>query len=250
MNVYPVFSYYASGERTFYYWVNILFCKLNSYIKIANYYEPDVEKSSSYIIKKSKSKIAIKKRDSKYIINKYYTVGECLRWASRPNSDPKTPNILLTTDGKEYNAIFEQALIYDYNITPINITPKGIKFMNSVIKTKLNLLTVAEKPKLPASRGKLIEDINTKMCIAINNIYDDETNEEGKKYKKFKDKMIEKCEKYNKDPFMCIKDIRNSIDDYFHPDEIHAKHAKRYNINYYQDSAFASLLIYYDTLKG
>ena len=122
--------------------------------------------------------------------------------------------------------------------------------MNSVIKTKLKLLTVAELPKHPTSRGKLIEDINTKMCIAINNIYDDETNDEGKKYKKFKDKMIEKCEKYTKDPFMCIKDIRNSIEDYFHSDEIHAKHAKRYNINYYQNSAFASLLIYYDTLKG
>ena len=222
----------------------------NSYIKIANYYAPVVEKSSSYIIRKSKSEIVIKKRDSKYIINKYYTVGECLRWAHQPNRDPKTPDILLTTDGKEYNAIFEQALVYDYNITPINITPKGIKFMNSVIKTKLKLLTVAELPKHPTSRGKLIEDINTKMCIAINNIYDDETNDEGKKYKKFKDKMIEKCEKYTKDPFMCIKDIRNSIEDYFHSDEIHAKHAKRYNINYYQNSAFASLLIYYDTLKG
>jgi hypothetical protein len=219
----------------------------NSYIKIANYYAPVVEKSSSYIIRKSKSEIVIKKRDSKYIINKYYTVGECLRWASQPNRDPKIPDILLTTDGKEYNAIFEQALVYDYNITPINITPKGIKFMNSVINTKLKLLTVAEKTKLPASRGKLIEDINTKMCIAINNIYDDETNNEGKKYKKFKDKMIEKCEKYTKDPFMCIKDIRNSIEDYFHSDEIHAK---RYSINYYQNSAFASLLIYYDTLKG
>ena len=222
----------------------------NSYIKIANYYEPVVEKSSSYIIKKSKSEIVIKKRDSKYIINKYYTVAECLRWAHQPNRDPKTPDILLTTDGKEYNAIFEQALVYDYNIMPINITPKGIKFMNSVIKTKIKLLTVAEKQNLPASRGKLIEDINTKMCIAINNIYDDETNDEGKKYKKFKDKMIEKCEKYNKAPFMCIKDIRNSIEDYFNPDEIHAKHAKRYNINYYQNSAFASLLIYYDTMKG
>ena len=222
----------------------------NSYIKIANYYAPVVEKSSSYIIRKSKSEIVIKKRDSKYIINKYYTVAECLRWAHQPNRDPKTPDILLTTDGKEYNAIFEQALVYDYNITPINITPKGIKFMNSVIKTKLKLLTVAELPKHPTSRGKLIEDINTKMCIAINNIYDDETNDEGKKYKKFKDKMIEKCEKYTKDPFMCIKDIRNSIEDYFHPDEIHAKHAKRYSINYYQNSAFASLLIYYDTLKG
>ena len=222
----------------------------NSYIKIANYYAPVVEKSSSYIIRKSKSEIAIKKRDSKYIINKYYTVAECLRWAHQPNRDPKTPDILLTTDGKEYNSIFEQALVYDYNITPINITPKGIKFMNSVIKTKLKHLTVAKLPKHPVSRGKLIEDINTKMCIAINNIYDDETNDEGKKYKKFKDKMIEKCEKYTKDPFMCIKDIRNSIEDYFHPDEIHEKHAKRYSINYYQNSAFASLLIFYDTLKG
>ena len=219
----------------------------NSYIKIANYYAPVVEKSSSYIIRKSKSEIVIKKRDSKYIINKYYTVGECLRWAHQPNRDPKTPDILLTTDGKEYNAIFEQALVYDYNITPINITPKGIKFMNSVIKTKLKLLTVAELPKHPTSRGKLIEDINTKMCIAINNIYDDETNDIGKKYKKFKNKMIEKCEKYNKDSFMCIKDIRNFIEEYCYPKD---NHAKEYKINYYQDSALASLLIFYEGIKN
>ena len=224
----------------------------NSYIKVPNYYAPVVEKIASdiYIKPKSNSDVAITKRHSKYSIRKYYTVADCLRWAHQPNRDPTKPDTIFETDGKEYNAIFEQALLHDYNIMPINITPKGIKFMNSVIKTKIKLLTVAEKQNLPASRGKLIEDINTKMCIAINNIYDDETNDEGKKYKKFKDKMIEKCEKYNKDPFMCIKDIRNSIEDYFNPDEIHAKHAKRYNINYYQNSAFASLLIYYDTMKG
>ena len=221
----------------------------NSYIKITNYYKPVAEKSFSDFIfnSKSKSNVVIKDRNSKYSINTYYTIADCLRWANQPYRDPKNPDIIFKIDGPEYNIIFEQALLYDYEITPINITAKGIKFMNSIIKIKEKLLTIADKPKFPASRGKYIEDINTKMCIAINNIYDDETNDIGKKYKKFKNKMIEKCEKYNKDSFMCIKDIRNFIEEYCYPKD---NHAKEYKINYYQDSALASLLIFYEGIKN
>ena len=221
----------------------------NSYIKITNYYKPVAEKSFSDFIfnPKSKSNVIIKNRNSKYSINTYYTIADCLRWANQPYRDPKIPDKIFKIDGPEYNIIFEQALLYDYDITPINITAKGIKFMNSIIKIKERLLTIADKPKFPASRGKYIEDINTKMCIAINNIYDDETNDIGKKYKKFKNKMIEKCEKYNKDSFMCIKDIRNFIEEYFYPKD---NHAKEYKINYYQDSALASLLIFYEDIKN
>jgi len=221
----------------------------NSYIKITNYYKAVADKSFSDFVfnSKSKSNVVITNRNSKYSINKYYTIADCLRWANQPNRDPIIPDKIFKTDSPEYNIIFEQALLYDYDITPINITSKGIKFMNSVIKIKEKLLTIADKPKFPASRGKYIEDINTKMCIAINNIYDDETNDIGKKYKKFKNKMIEKCEKYNKDSFMCIKDIRNLIEDYFYSED---NHTKKYVINYYQDSALASLLIFYEDIKN
>jgi hypothetical protein len=219
----------------------------NSYIKITYYYMPVADKSFSDFIYNPKSNVVITNRNLKYSINKYYTIADCLRWANQPNRDPIIPDKIFKTDSPEYNIIFEQALLYDYDITPINITSKGIKFMNSVIKIKEKLLTIADKPKFPTSRGKYIEDINTKMCIAINNIYDDETNDIGKKYKKFKNKMIEKCEKYNKDSFMCIKDIRNLIEDYFYSED---NHAKKYEINYYQDSALASLLIFYEDIKN
>ena len=220
-----------------------------SYIKVPNYYAPVVENraSDSYIKPKSNSDAVISKRHSKYSIHKYYTVADCLRWARQPNRDPMQPDIIFETDGKEYNAIFEQALLHDYNITPINITAKGIKFRNLIFKTKSKFLTIAKYSKLPTSRNATITGINTKVCNAIKLIYDDETNEEGKKYKKFKDKMIEKCEQYNKKPAMCIEDIKGRIEDYFKPDETRAE---QYNINYYQDSALASLLIKYDAIKG
>jgi hypothetical protein len=219
----------------------------NSYIKIANYYVPVYEKSFSDIIIKPKSNVVITKRNERHIVNKYYTVADCLRWARQPNRDPNNPNIIFLTDSKEYNAIFEQALLHDYNITPINITPKGIKFMNAILKISEKYLTIAKHLKLPISRGKNIEDINSKMCIAINNIFDDETKEEGKNYKKFKDKMIEKCEQGNKPPSICIEELKNRIGNYFKPTNIRNE---QYKIIYYQDSALASLLIKYENIKG
>jgi hypothetical protein len=189
----------------------------------------------------------ITKRNERHIVNKYYTVADCLRWARQPNRDPNNPNIIFLTDSKEYNAIFEQALLHDYNITPINITPKGIKFMNAILKISEKYLTIAKHLKHPISRGKNIEDINSKMCIAINNIFDDETKEEGKNYKKFKDKMIEKCEQGNKPPSICIEELKNRIGNYFKPTNIRNE---QYKIIYYQDSALASLLIKYENIKG
>jgi hypothetical protein len=215
----------------------------NRYIKFTYYYKPVYEKNFSDIIIKPKSNVVITKRDSKYSIYKYYTIADCLRWAHQPNRDPKRQDILLVTDGEEYNAIFEQALLYDYNIQPINITSKGIKFMKSVIKTKLKLLTIAKHLKHSTSASADIKEIKSKMCIAINNIFDDKTKEEGNNYKKFKDKMKQKCVKYNKEPEMCITELKDGIKEYFPPDKMHAK---EYKINYYQDSALASLLIKYD----
>jgi hypothetical protein len=216
----------------------------NSYIKLAYYYKPVFEKSESDIKIKPTNNAVIINRDPTYVAHKYYTVVDCLRWARQPNKDPKNQQIILT-DSKEYNRIFEQALLYDYNITPINITANGKKFMKRILKFKNEHLTIAEKKKQSVSRGKDITDINSVVCNAINNIYDDETTDEGKKYKMFKDLMIGKCQQFNKDPVMCITDIKNAIEDYFYPEDGRAQ----YKLNYYEESALASLLNFYDRMK-
>ena len=221
----------------------------NNYIKITKYYVPVFEKSFSDFIIKPKSNVIIKNRNPKFSIYKYYTIADCLRWAHQPNRDPKNPDILLITDGEEYNAIFEQALLYDYNIQPINITPKGIKFMNSVLKTKFKLLnttillSITKHSKLLKNAFIDIKEINNRVCNAIQEIYDDDSNEEGKKYKKFKDKMIERCVLYNRKPGICIKELKDEIIINFPSVKINGNEHK---INYYQDSALASLLIKYD----
>jgi len=221
----------------------------NSYIKIAKYYIPVVERRASDFVAKSSIKNkspVITKRHEWYKIYNYYTVMDCLRWAQQPNRDPKHPGIIFETDDKEYNAIFEQALLYDYDIVPINITPKGLKFKKLIYKTKKLFLTIAKYAKHPKSKGLDIAEINTKICNAIKNIFDDETKEEGKNYKKFKYKMIEKCEQYNKKPAVCIEIIKERIEDYFQYFDTEGQ----YNINYYQDSALASLVIKYEGIKG
>uniref|UniRef100_A0A6C0LE09 HECT domain-containing protein n=1 Tax=viral metagenome TaxID=1070528 RepID=A0A6C0LE09_9ZZZZ len=216
----------------------------NSYIKLAYYYKPVFEKSESDIKIKPTNNAVIINRDPTYVAHKYYTVVDCLRWARKPNKDPKNQQIILT-DSKEYNRIFEQALLYDYNITPINITANGKKFMKRILKFKNEHLTIVDKKKQSVSRGKDITDINSVVCNAINNIYDDETTDEGKKYKMFKDLMIGKCQQFNKDPVMCITDIRNAIEDYFYPEDGRAE----YKLAYYEESALASLLNFYDRMK-
>jgi len=219
----------------------------NSYVKLAYYYKPVFEKSESDIKIKPTNNAVITKRDPEYVVYKYYyyTIADCLRWARQPNKDPKKEQVILT-DSKEYNTIFEQALVYDYNIMPINITAKGKRFMKLILKEKKQHLTIAEIKKLVVSRGKDIADINSVVCNAIKNIYDDITTNEGKKYKMFKDLMSGKCEQYNKDTFMCIRDIKNAIEDYFYPEDDRIK----YELNYYQESALASLLNFYQKIKG
>ena len=218
----------------------------NSYIKIAYYYKPEFEKSKSDI-KSNSNKVGISKRYPEYVAYKYYTIADCLRWARQPTKNPKTQQLILT-DSKEYNIIFEQALVYDYNIIPINITKKGEQFMKIILKTIKNHLKIAERKKLPMSRGRNIADINSSVCNTINNIYDDETDDIGKKYKKFKDLMIGKCEQYNKKPVVCIIEIKNLIKYYFNPNIYNR--STEYRLDYYQESALASLLIFYDKIKN
>jgi len=219
----------------------------NNYIKIINYYVPVVAKKDSdiTIIKKTSTTIDSNTKDIKnnYNVNKYYTIVECMRWAQQPNRDPSTRDIILT-DGNEYNTIFEQALLYDHNIQPINITPRGIRFRNKIFKTRNKFLTIAKDFKRETSKGKDILTINSTACKAFNNIYDNDTDEVGKQYKKLKLKMIERCEQYNKEPPLCMEDLQKSINENLLRNN--KKYAKRYYLNHYQDSALASLLIFYN----
>jgi hypothetical protein len=236
--------------------LNVANLQKNSFIKIKrHYYIPVIAKSNSYIKQKSiaSSSTAINSntKDIKddYIVDKYYTIVECLRWAQQPKRDPKNPDVVIPIDGKEYNTIFEQAILYDYNIQPINITAKGIRFMKSILKTKNKFLHISEFPKCSKRKGK-VEYINSVACNTIENIYaGKDGGEYGKKYREFKEKMVEKCLQ-PKEPYMSMAALKYSIGMEFDVSPDPAVHySKRYYLNYFQDSALASIVIYYNNIK-
>ena len=243
-------AFYAIFTKNEWETLNITNLEKNIFIKIKkHYYIPVVEKRASdiYIKPKTNTKIAIK-RNQEYIVKKYYTVADCLRWANQPNRDPKNPDIFFSIDSKEYNIIFEQAILYYYNIMPINITSKGIKFREAILdKDRFSAITKVNFNNVSSTSSLDITNINSIMCNAIQNIYDNETDEEGRKYKKFKDKMIEKCKKFNKEPGMCIKKLKKEINML---KMLVRVRKQEYEFKYYQDSALASLLIYYEGIKN
>lgn len=220
----------------------------NNYIKISNYYVPVVERRASDSVSanpKTDNNVALKKRDERYIPKKYYTVIDCLRWARQPNRDPVKPTVIIATDSEEYNLILEQALSYDHNIRPLNITAKGVKFIKEVLKVSEKYLTIAKQLKYPITKTIDISLINTKVCNAVKEIYEDTTTDDGKKYKRFKHKMIEKCEQFNKPPVICLEALKNARNHVFGSNE-----GEQYKIHYYQDSALASILLEFDSLNG
>jgi hypothetical protein len=220
----------------------------NNYIKISNYYVPVVERRASDSVSakpKSSSNVALKKRDEKYVPKKYYTVVECLRWARQPNRDPNNPSVIIATDSEEYNSILEQALSYDPNIRPLNITAKGVKFIKEVLKVSEKYLTIAKQLKYNINKTIDISIINTKVCNAIKEIYEDTTTDDGKKYKRFKHKLIEKCEQFNKPPVICLEALKNARNHVFGSTQ-----REQFNIHYYQDSALASILLEFDSING
>ena len=236
--------------------LNVANLQKNSFIKIKrHYYIPVIAKSHSYVKQKSiaSSSTAINSntKDIKddYIVDKYYTIVECLRWAQQPKRDPKNPDVVIPIDGKEYKTIFEQAILYDYNIQPINITAKGIRFMKSILKTRNKFLHISEFPKCSKRKGK-VEYINSVACNTIENIYaGKDGGEYGKKYREFKEKMVEKCLQ-PKEPYMSMAALKYSIGMEFDVSPDPAVHySKRYYLNYFQDSALASIVIYYNNIK-
>lgn len=194
--------------------------------------------------------ILLGKRTANFSVRKYYTVVECMRWARQPNIDPKDPTIVLTTDGKEYNEIFEQAL--HYNITPLRITSKGLKFKNLIInKIKPKYLTADRKPTCKNVRVfRDVSEINSDVCEAIKNIYEaDEADGADEKYKRFRDKMLLRCTQPAELNEEELKELKKEIKETFiTPVAFPSVPTK--TLKYYEDSALASLLIAYEPMKG
>lgn len=66
--------------------------------------------------------------------NIIYTIDECAIWSRKPDEDPVT-NKIIYQDSTEYNVIFEQAILFNKNVVPYNISTEGINFKNKILKT-------------------------------------------------------------------------------------------------------------------
>ena len=222
----------------------------NRYIKFTYYYKPVVGKRNrSNSIELAKKPNII--RDSKYEIKGIrYTFIECLRCVRQPNKIPNKETIIVT-DGREYNNIFEQALLYDNNIQPMGITPLGLHFKKQILNNKKKFL------KTTKLKNKIINnDINTSnieniinqndVCRSINNIYTlNENNKIDNKYVEFREKMLAICVKnFPKDDCNLIN-IRKNIKKKF------VKSNGKIDFYYLEDSALCSILIdYYWTKRN
>ena len=109
----------------------------DSYIKITNlhgityYYTVIMERDASRreVINKP---IVLPKRSSKF--GTVYKDEDFRRWAKNPEINPLSNEEIIVQDSEEYNEIFEQALLFDTNIEPSNISPEGIKFKLKILK--------------------------------------------------------------------------------------------------------------------
>ena len=165
-----------------------------------------------------------------------YTFKECLQWVRHPNKDPKTENII-RTDGKEYNMIFKQAILFDPKIQPMNITLTGNYFKNSVLK----ILGIVESE---SSNSEDIEgDAYKEACKAFNNIYEGEDD-----YREFKSRMVKVCQRHNKNNVICMDTFQASIVSEF-PTDVPTDHRNRAKFKYYEISALASIFIFYRFYK-
>jgi len=116
-----------------------------SYIKIEDFFETEYyymlvasdaeDKNKKGVINKP---IALPKRldynDNYEDYKIQYTIDECAYWVQVLNINPRT-NKPIKQDSPEYNDIFRQALHFNTNVRPYNISLKGIKFRRSVLKT-------------------------------------------------------------------------------------------------------------------
>jgi hypothetical protein len=220
----------------------------DSFIKVkAHYYIPVVNKISDIQVQKKQNNVKIV-RNSQYIVKNHYNIVNCLKWVMQPNKDPITAK-LIYTDSTEYNEIFEQALIFDSNIQPIDITPKGIDFKKEILKIKNKFFTISKsknkKRNYNISTAKR-EDIinNSEICESINNIYIDDENDT--KYIDFRNKMLKMCDKYLGGKHTCnlatIKKKLKELNDKF----VKEKDEDPTAFRYYEESALCSVIVDYD----
>jgi len=181
----------------------------------------------------------------------YYDIGDCLRWVRQPNKNPKTDELIIT-DGKEYNAIFEKALLYDSSMRPLNITTLGMKYRRAILEKKRKFFGIEKSSKHPIGKGKDIKDIHSDVCDAIQKIYSGDSDIRGSRgsrgsrgYKYFRDRMIGCCKQYHKPPEVCLNVITASIKEKFPEYEYHEKQY----FEFYKDSALASVVIYFYDIK-
>jgi len=218
----------------------------NRYIKFTYYYKPVVGRSSNSIKLANKPNVI---RDSRYEIKgNRYTFIECLRWVRQPNKIPNKETIIVT-DGREYNNIFEQALLYDNNIQPMGITPLGLHFKRQILNNKKKFFkTIKLKDKIINNdiTASNIENIinESDVCRSINNIYTlNANNKIDDKYVEFKKKMLATCVK-NFEKEYCntteyLINIQKKIKKEF------VKSNGKIVFYYLEDSALCSILIDY-----
>jgi hypothetical protein len=220
--------------------LNIKKLEIDSFIKIKrHYYAPVIDKKRSYELANTK----IVRYEDYYIEGRMYTFIECLKWVRQPNKIPNTDTIIVT-DGREYNNIFEQALMYDTNIKPIGITPLGLHFKKQILNNKKRYFRTTILKKKTINNNVNIDDIivDSEICQRINNIHTLKANNEiDNKYVQFKKKMLDICVKYNGKNECNITNIQKKIKKKFVKSE-----GKRV-FNYYEDSALCSIIIDYFT---
>ena len=218
----------------------------NRYFKFAYYYKPVVtnsepRESNSHIVK---SAIV---RTAKYIAKNHYNIVNCLKWVMQPNINPIT-NQFIYTDGPEYNEIFEQALIFDNHIEPIDITSKGLILKNKLLKIQKTFIGISKLKKKGSYDASTAEryDIITKseICDSINNIYVDDDND--KKYIYFKNKMLKICDKYLSSKRVCnLANIKKKINDKF----VKTNKNVVTTFKYFEGSALCSVIMDDDRLN-
>lgn len=185
----------------------------------------------------------IHSRKEGYMFKKIYTVVECLRWARQPNKDPIKGTLILT-DGKEYNMIFEQAILFDSNIQPMDITSKGIEFKKSVENVKKEIFGVMDRESTESNESNESTDEveNDAVCKLFRNIYDGDEY-----YNLFKKKVKKVCLGYHKKDVVCMDKIKSSIVKRFTTD-VPTEDEDKYRFNYFVNSALASIIIYYNSM--
>jgi len=171
-------------------------------------------------------------------IPEYYSIGDCLRWVRQPNKNPITGKLIME-DSKEYNRIFEKALLFDSNMQPLLITATGMKFKKAYLVKKRKLYGNEKVSKRPIRIDRNMDGSHIDVCNTINNIYYGD-----KKYKYFKDRMLKSCIKpYN----ACIVEIKTTLKKLYKPFDYHIDN--KVSFNFYVDSALASVIIFFNNIK-